>query len=51
MTEVTVDSPAVDILAAELAVLFSVSKQAAAIRLETVKIAAVAENTGRLPGL
>jgi hypothetical protein len=51
MTDVTVGSPAADTLAAELAALFSVSKQAAAIRLETLKIARPVESGGRLPGL
>lgn len=39
LSDVTVGSPAADDLVAELAAHFSVSKQAAGIRLETVKIA------------
>jgi len=51
LTDLTVGSPAADILAAELAGLFSVSKQAATIRLETVGIARAMGNAGLLPGL
>lgn len=51
LTDVVVGSPAADTLAAELAARFSVSKQAAAIRLETLRIARAADSTARLPGL
>jgi hypothetical protein len=51
LTDLTVGSPAAGLLAAELAALFSVSKQAATIRLETVGIARAIENAGLLPGL
>lgn len=49
--EVAVGSATAYALAVELAALFRVSKQAATIRLETVKIARAAPVAGSLPGL
>jgi len=51
LTDIVVGSPAADTLAADLAARFTVSKRAAAIRLETVRIARAADNTAHLPGL
>jgi hypothetical protein len=51
LTDVTVGSPAADTLATELAARFSVSRQAAAIRLETLRIAQATDSTAHLPGL
>ena len=48
--ELTVGSPAVSALAADLSTVFGVSKQAAAIRLQTIGIA-TADGVSALPGM
>ena len=51
VVEVMIGSAAAQALAAEVAAVFQVSKQAAAIRLETLKITRPPAVAGRIPGL